>query len=94
MSLHVTGKLPSGKHLERLKQSPNYNKTGFKNLSDTPMKPQDVSYWKMITEFMKKRKDSAPPFPIPFIKTDISTINSSSPVAFYSLSVFLCAQYL
>ena len=80
MSLHVTGKLPSGKHLERLKQSPNYNKAGFKNLSDTPMKPQDVSYWKMITEFMKKRKDSSPPFPIPFIKTDISKINSSSPV--------------
>lgn len=80
MSLHVTGKLPSGKDLERLKQSPNYTKRGFTNLSDTPMKPQDVSYWKMITEFMKKRKDAAPPFPIPFVKTDISKINSPSPV--------------
>jgi L-ascorbate metabolism protein UlaG (beta-lactamase superfamily) len=80
MSLKVTGKLPSGKHLERLKRSPNYNGIGFKNLSDTPMKPQDVSYWKMITEFLKKNKNTAPPAALPFVKTNLADIMSDEPV--------------
>ena len=79
MSIKITGKLPSGKYLEKIKQSPNYNGRGFQNLTETPMKPQDVSYWKMIIEFMKKRKDAAPPSPIPFVKTDLSDITSTSP---------------
>ena len=80
MSFKITGKLPSGKLLEKLRQSPNYNKNGFENLSETPMKPQDVSYWKMITEFMKKRKDAVPPVPIPFVKTDLTLIDAKYPV--------------
>jgi hypothetical protein len=68
MSLKITGKLPSGKHLERLKQSANYNGAGFKNLTATPMKPQDISYWKMITEFLKKNKNTAPPVKVTFCK--------------------------
>ena len=79
MSLKITGKLPSGKHLEKLKRSPNYNGAGFQNLSDTPMKPQDVSYWKMITEFIKKDKNTIPPTKLPFVKTDMAEVNSSSP---------------
>ena len=80
MSLKITGKLPSGKHLQQLKQSPNYNGTGFKNLSETPMKPQDVSYWKMITEFLKKNKDTVPAKPLPFVKTNLAELNSEEPV--------------
>lgn len=79
MSLKVTGKLPSGTHLQRLKQSPNYNGAGFKNLSDTPMKPQDVSYWKMITEFLKKNKKTVPPAVLPFVKTNLADIRSDEP---------------
>jgi len=80
MSLKITGKLPSGKHLQLLKQSPNYNGAGFKNLSETPMKPQDVSYWKMITEFLKKNKDTVPAKPLPFVKTNLAELNSEEPV--------------
>jgi L-ascorbate metabolism protein UlaG (beta-lactamase superfamily) len=80
MSFKITGKLPSGKHLERLKQSPNYNGTGFKNLTDTPMKPQDVSYWKMITEFLKRNKSTAPAAKLPFVKTDLNRIKSDEPI--------------
>ena len=79
MSLKVTGKLPSGKHLERLRQSPNYNKVGFKNLTDTPMKPQDVSYWKMITEFFKKNKNAVPFSILPFVKTDLTSLKPGEP---------------
>ena len=80
MSLKITGKLPSGKHLEKLKQSPNYKKKAFQNVSDTPMKSDDVSYWKMMKEFIHKNKNTAPPVKLPSIKTDLSNLNSSDPV--------------
>ncbi len=76
MSLKATGKLPSGKYLEQLKNSPNYKGTSFQNLSDTPMKSPDISYWKMTTEFLKKHPDRLPAKPIPFVKTDLTRINS------------------
>lgn len=80
MSLKITGKLPSGKHLQKLKQSPNYKDGAFQNLSPTPMKPEGVSYWKMTKEFFKKHPDTAPPGKLPFIKTDLSKLNAEEPV--------------
>lgn len=76
MSHKVTGQVPSGKYLEQLKKSPNYNGTGFQNLSETPMKSPDVSYWKMTKEFLKRHRDRLPSKPIPFVKTDLSKIIS------------------
>lgn len=76
MSFRITGKNPSGKHLERLKQSPNYKKGAFQNLSPTPMLPADVSYWKMTKEFLKKHPDRLPSAAIPFIKTDLTKIDT------------------
>ena len=80
MSLKITGKLPSGKLLQRLQQSPNYNKGAFQNLSITPMKPEGVSYWKMTTEFFKKHPDTAPPVKLPFVKIDLKKLNAAGPV--------------
>jgi len=80
MSLRITGKLPSGKHLERLKQSPNYKRNAFQNLSHTPMKPDDISYWKMMREFFKKNKDTVPRGLLPSIRTDLNKLNSAKPV--------------
>src|SRR5215203_4834296 len=80
MSLKITGKPPSGKHLELLKQSPNYKGNAFQNLSDTPMKPDDISYWKITKEFFKKNKDKQPPRLLPSVKTDLVNLNSSKPV--------------
>ena len=76
MSLKATGKLPSGKYLEQLRKSSNYNKTSFKNLSETPMIPEGGSYWKMTREFFKKHPGRLPSAPIPFIKTDLTKIIS------------------
>ena len=78
MSLKITGRSPSGKHLERLKQSPNYKKGAFQNLSPTPMLPADVSYWKMTTEFLKKHPDRLPSSAIPFVKTDLTKIDAGA----------------
>jgi len=80
MSLKITGKTPSGKHLEKLKQSPNYKKNAFQNISDTPMKPDDISYWKLMKEFIHKNKNTVPPRKLPSIKTDLSNLSSSDPV--------------
>jgi glyoxylase-like metal-dependent hydrolase (beta-lactamase superfamily II) len=44
------------------------------------MKPDDISYWKMITEFLKKNKNTAPPSVLPFVKTDLNNLNSTDPV--------------
>ena len=80
MSLKITGKLPSGKHLQRLKQSPNYKEGTFQNLSPTPMKPEGVSYWKMTKEFFKKHPATAPPGKLPFVRTDLKKLDSKEPV--------------
>ena len=76
MSFRSTGRLPSGKYLERLKQSPNYNKKSFQNISETSMIPEGVSYWKMTREFFKKHPGRLPSGPIPFVKTDLSKFSS------------------
>ena len=80
MSLKITGKLPSGKYLEKLKQSPNHKRGAFQNLSHTPMKPDDISYWKMMREFFKKNKDTSPPGLLPSVKTDLNKLSSAKPV--------------
>lgn len=80
MSLKITGKLPSGKHLEKLKQSPNYKDGAFQNLSYTPTKPEDVSYFKMTKEFFKKHPEVKPPATLPFIKTDLNKLTDDEPV--------------
>ena len=80
MSLKITGKLPSGKLLKRLQQSPNYQKGAFQNLSITPMKAEGVSYWKMTAGFFKKHPDTAPTVKLPFVKTNLKKLNLSEPV--------------
>jgi len=68
MSLKITGRLPSGKYLQQLKQSPNYKQGTLQNLSPTPMKPEGISYWKMMREFFKKHPETVSAGKIPFVK--------------------------
>jgi L-ascorbate metabolism protein UlaG (beta-lactamase superfamily) len=80
MSFKITGKLPSGKHKERLQRSPNYKGNGFRTLSDTPMMSEDASYWKMIKDYFKKNKNTAPPAVLPSVKTNLRKIDTLGPV--------------
>ena len=66
--------------MDRLRKSPNYKNGAFQNLSPTPMKPDDISYWKMMREFFKKNRDKAPAGLLPSIKTDLNKLNSSQPL--------------
>ena len=94
MSLRITGRLPSGKHLDRLRKSPNYRNGAFQNLSPTPMKPDDISYWKMMREFFKKNRDTVPAGLLPSVKTDLTKLNSSQPliVWFGHSSYLICIE--
>jgi L-ascorbate metabolism protein UlaG (beta-lactamase superfamily) len=80
MSLKITGKNPSGKHLEKIKQSPNYKKDGFENLSETPMMLQDTSYYELIKKTLNRNPDVKPPSKLPTVKTDLKNIVSNKPV--------------
>ena len=75
-----TGKNPSGKHLEKIKQSPNYKKDGFENLSETPMMLKDTSYYELIKKTLNKNADVKPPSRLPSVKTDLKNIKSDHPV--------------
>lgn len=79
MSLKVTGKLPNGKSGEKVRQSPNYKQGAFQNLSPTSLKPEGVSYWQMIGKFFKKHPGTTPTVTLPFVKTDLSQLNSEQP---------------
>lgn len=79
MSLKITGKNPSGKHLETLKKSPNYKKDGFENLSPTPMKLQDSSYYEILKKYFKKNPDVKPASPVPSVKTDLKNLHTTNP---------------
>jgi L-ascorbate metabolism protein UlaG (beta-lactamase superfamily) len=72
------GKLPSGKRLERLQNSPQYHDGAFRNTSETPMMTGDGSIWESLTEFFQ-RKNTEPPALIPSVKTNLRTLPDSVP---------------
>jgi len=80
MSIKITGKNPSGKHVEILKRSPQYKKNGFENLSDTPTLPEDSSFYDILKKYMKKNPDLKPSSRLPSVKTDLKNLNSPDPV--------------
>ncbi|CAN5874559.1 hypothetical protein BH11BAC4_BH11BAC4_23290 [soil metagenome] len=79
MSIRITGKNPSGTHLALLKQSPQYKKNGFKNISATPTLPEDQSFYDVLKKYLKKNPDVKPAVVLPSVKTDLKNITSTEP---------------
>ncbi len=73
------GKNPSGKRLERIKASSNYRDNIFQNLSKTDQLSKDSSYFKIIKDSINKSKNTEPNKKLPFVKTDLSALNSTEP---------------
>ncbi|MBK5280155.1 MAG: MBL fold metallo-hydrolase [Bacteroidia bacterium] len=73
------GKLPSGKRLERIRQSPNYRDGSFQNIHETEMMAEDASYIKMTADFLGKGVDREPTTQLPSIKTDLKSLPDSVP---------------
>ena len=80
MSVKITGRLPSGKLKERIQQSPQYRDGAFQNISITPMKPEGVSYWKMMRAFFRKHPETEPKQKLPAIKTNLRALPGDEPV--------------
>ena len=74
------GKLPSGKRLERIKQSPNYRDGSFQNIFPTQMMAEDASYPKMIWEFLGKGVDREPISVLPSVKSDLKSLSADEPI--------------
>ncbi len=77
--MRVAGKNPSGKELERIKASKQFDGKIFKNFSETPMMSEDASYFKMLKYFFKKNPDKVPQKALPFIETNLKETSSSKP---------------
>jgi L-ascorbate metabolism protein UlaG (beta-lactamase superfamily) len=80
MTPSIAGKLPSGKHKIKVQHSSNFKNGSFQNLSETPMKPEGVSYWKMMREFFKSHPETSPPVSIPSVKVDLNKLDGDEPV--------------
>lgn len=61
LQLPVFGRLPEGNRLAKLKQLPNYGKGAIENLSPTPTKPADVSWWQLLAKVIKGNVNGIPP---------------------------------
>lgn len=75
------GQEPSGLRMERIKKSPNFHDGIFKNLVETPMKPEGVSYWKMGTTLIfDKDENNTPPMVLPCVKNNLQASITNKPV--------------
>lgn len=75
LDLPVFGKHSMHERLERIKNLPNFAEGEIKNISHTPTKPDDVSYWKMIVKLIEGNKNSSPKKSLPHVRPDLSTSN-------------------
>jgi L-ascorbate metabolism protein UlaG (beta-lactamase superfamily) len=65
---------------ERIKQSEHFRDGMFQNLSFTPMKPDDVTYYRMLKETFQRPANVRPPAPLQTVKTNLKTLYSEQPV--------------
>lgn len=87
--MKITGKLPSGAYLKKLKESPQYRNGAFQNISPTPMKPEGVSYWKMMRTFFKKHPDTSPSKDLPAQRTNLESIHEDGTIVWFGHSSYL-----
>jgi len=80
--LPVFGSVPEGNRLERIKKLPNYKDGALINLSPTPVKPDDVSYWDMITAILKSNPRRTPSKPLPSVKPDFTKTDQTKVIWF------------
>ena len=79
MFLKALGKNPSGNELKKVEASPNYKNKSFQNLMQTSMM-ENTSMFSIMWKFMNKPKNTAPPKPLPSVKTDLKSLPDGAPV--------------
>ena len=85
------GKLPQGKRLERIRQSPHYKDGAFQNLHETVMMTSDKSRFRSILDFiLRKVEGLRPEKEIPVIKTNLQgIINNKDVLVWFGHSSYL-----
>lgn len=75
------GRLPSGKRLEKIRQSPNYKDGQFQNIHLTPALTEGYSIAGVTYEFLFKKKPGGKPVDsIPSVKSDLLHLDKSQDV--------------
>jgi len=69
--LKTFGKNPSGRELDKVKESPQYRNGIFNNLSETTLMLQKTSFLKMMWRFMNKAAYTKPPKKLPSVISDL-----------------------
>ncbi|RFS19643.1 MBL fold metallo-hydrolase [Chitinophaga silvatica] len=64
---------------DRIKHSLHFQNGAFRNLSVTPMKPENVTYIDMLKRSLNRPSDVKPGFPLPVVKTDLHTLKADAP---------------
>jgi L-ascorbate metabolism protein UlaG (beta-lactamase superfamily) len=81
MQQDTFGKSPSGKRLEKIKQSPNYKNGKFQNLRNTPTLTEGYTYFGVIyNNYIKKIIKHYPTNKIPSVQTDLLNLPIDSNV--------------
>jgi L-ascorbate metabolism protein UlaG (beta-lactamase superfamily) len=68
------------KRKDRIAQSVNYKRGSFQNLSETSVKAEGITYFKMLRDSVNKPADVKPPTTLPSVKTDLKLLQSKEPV--------------
>lgn len=72
------GRIPQGERLERIKRSPNYHGGQFRNLHETPLLTSDKSRFRIMLDFLfKKKEDLRPETELPTMRTDLRKLSRS-----------------
>jgi len=85
----VFGRNPAGDRLVRIKQLSNFKNGAIQNLSPTPVKPDEVSYWQILRGMMKKNVNRIPSFPLPSLKPIFTADHHTKIIWFGHSSYFL-----
>ncbi len=78
--LKVFGRTPSGPRRARIEQSPNYRDGVFRNLSPTEVMSPESSTLRIMGKWLNKPRNTEPPGPLPFIRTDLHALPDGAPV--------------
>ena len=70
----VFGKAPAGPRLQRILRSSHFEHGAFLNLTPTEVILKSASFWKMMREYRHRPADTAPPQPLPSVRTDLKAL--------------------
>lgn len=78
INLPVFGRLPKGLRLEKIRHLANYRDGALQNESLTPMQPEGVSFFKVLSAFLfEKHPNKSPDKALPYILPDLNGIPKS-----------------